>query len=158
MDVLSALALHLLPPTPPYTLPTLEGEPERMIDYVWRELHSVWAWVFAEMDCIERHVSLGNKMEGKLQSRGKLLSYRLSIELLCLPVTGHSESANEILESRKEFLSYALSLLRTDHQEHGGVLPSLDLSALEHLAWALDALYFLLKVCRSVRCTTEYGS
>ena len=40
---------------------------------------------------------------------------------------------------RRDFLTYALSLLRADSAEHADSLPVLDVSALRHVAYALDA-------------------
>jgi len=46
--------------------------------------------------------------------------------------------------------SYVLTLLRGQHQEHGGVLPAIDVAGMEHLAWCVDALFYLLQVNRLV--------
>ena len=44
-------------------------------------------------------------------------------------------------------MTYALSLLRSQHDEHSGILPVLDVSALKHVAYmyALDALVYYMK-------------
>lgn len=53
-----------------------------------------------------------------------------------------NESAN--LDSRRGFLNYLLSLMRAESDEHGGILPGLDIGRLEHVAWTLDSLVYLL--------------
>ena len=53
-----------------------------------------------------------------------------------------NESAN--LDSRRGFLNYLLSLMRSESDEHGGILPGLDIGRLEHVAWILDSLVYLL--------------
>ncbi len=90
-------------------------------------------------------------MQWRVKSRPRVSQlgqslHAVPVSVCVFSLLGRSEVASDILESRKDFLAYILSLLRASHHEHGGVLPSLDLSAVEHLAWALDALYFLLKV------------
>ena len=57
-----------------------------------------------------------------------------------------SMASTEILESRRDFLSYLLTLMRRWHREHGGTLPAIDVAALEHLAWCLDGVMYLLQV------------
>ena len=49
-------------------------------------------------------------------------------------------------ENRKEFFSYMLTLFRGQFGEHGGRLPAVDVTGMEHLAWTLDALYYMLQV------------
>ena len=47
-------------------------------------------------------------------------------------------------ENTRFLLDYTLSLLRAGSSEHYGVLPGLDATRLEHVAWVLDALILLL--------------
>lgn len=39
-----------------------------------------------------------------------------------------------------------LTLFRGQFGEHGGRLPAVDVTGMEHLAWTLDALYYMLQV------------
>ncbi|XP_046667814.1 E3 ubiquitin-protein ligase UBR5 isoform X3 [Homalodisca vitripennis] len=48
-------------------------------------------------------------------------------------------------ESRREFLSYALSLMRSHNAEHADSLPVLDVSALRHIAYVFDALIYYMR-------------
>lgn len=57
-----------------------------------------------------------------------------------------SEPTSESLEGRKAMFSYILTLLRGQYQEHGGVMPAIDVAGMEHLAWCMDALFYLLQV------------
>lgn len=59
-----------------------------------------------------------------------------------------AESSSEVLQSRKDLFSYILTLLRGQFQEHGGVLPAVDMGGMEHLAWTFDALFYLLQHSR----------
>lgn len=59
-----------------------------------------------------------------------------------------TESSSEALQSRKDLFAYVLTLLRGQFQEHGGVLPAVDMANMEHLAWCFDALFYLLQHSR----------
>lgn len=48
-------------------------------------------------------------------------------------------------EPRREFLSYCLSLMRSHSSEHSDSLPVLDISALKHIAYVLDALIYYMR-------------
>lgn len=47
--------------------------------------------------------------------------------------------------ARREFLSYALSLMRAHNSEHLDSLPIMDVSALKHIAYVFDALIYYMK-------------
>lgn len=47
--------------------------------------------------------------------------------------------------ARREFLSYCLSLMRSHNAEHADSLPVLDVSALKHVAYVLDALIYYIR-------------
>lgn len=47
--------------------------------------------------------------------------------------------------SRRELLSYCLSLMRAHNSEHLDSLPVLDVSALKHIAYVLDALIYYMR-------------
>jgi len=52
-------------------------------------------------------------------------------------VDGHS--------ARRDFLSYALSLMRSHNDEHADNLPTLDITSLKHVAYVLDALIYYMR-------------
>lgn len=47
--------------------------------------------------------------------------------------------------SRREFLTYALSLMRSHSSEHRDSLPVLDVTALRHIAYVLDGIVFYMR-------------
>ena len=69
-DIMEAVQEHLHSPTPPSTLPTLEGEPESLAEFMWAELHEVWVWLFSQLDTVECQIRLGTSVEGKVSDRG----------------------------------------------------------------------------------------
>ena len=48
-------------------------------------------------------------------------------------------------QNRKDFLHYALSLMRAHNGEHSDSLPILDVSALKHIAYVFDALIYYMR-------------
>lgn len=53
--------------------------------------------------------------------------------------------ASDPNSARREFLSYALSLMRSHNAEHADSLPVLDVSALRHVAYVFDALIYYMR-------------
>lgn len=47
--------------------------------------------------------------------------------------------------ARRDFLSYALSLMRSHHDEHSDSLPVIDITALKHTAYVFDALIYYMR-------------
>ena len=47
--------------------------------------------------------------------------------------------------ARREFLNYALSLMRSHNDEHADTLPSLDISSMRHVAYVFDALIYYMR-------------
>lgn len=52
---------------------------------------------------------------------------------------------NYAQSSRREFLTYALSLMRSHSSEHRDSLPVLDITALRHIAYVVDGIVFYLR-------------
>lgn len=69
---------------------------------------------------------------------------------------GESSSSNSA--SRRDAVSYVVSLLRANANEHCDTLPELDVSALKHVAYAFDALIAYLRCCESEACTVSAGA
>lgn len=47
--------------------------------------------------------------------------------------------------NRRDFLTYALSLMRGHNSEHSDSLPVIDVSAMKHIAYVFDALIYFLR-------------
>ena len=47
--------------------------------------------------------------------------------------------------ARRDFLTYALSLMRCHNDEHSDTLPTIDIAALRHIAYVLDALIYYMR-------------
>ena len=46
---------------------------------------------------------------------------------------------------RRDFLQYALSLMRAHNSEHSDALPVLDVAAMKHIAYVFDALVYYMR-------------
>ncbi len=46
---------------------------------------------------------------------------------------------------RRDFLQYALSLMRAHHSEHSDSLPIIDIAAMRHIAYAFDSLIYYMR-------------
>lgn len=64
-------------------------------------------------------------------------------------------SATDPNSARREFLSYALSLMRSHNAEHADSLPVLDVSALRHIAYVFDALIYYMRSSCDQTSTTD---
>ncbi len=109
-----------------------------MYDTFWTELDVVWQWLTTIMDSTESQLRLGCALNA---------TWAELAETLSKPSTSSStgkSSDNPSTESRRGFLGYMLSLMRAETREHGGALPSLDVGRLEYVAWAMDALMYVL--------------
>lgn len=54
-------------------------------------------------------------------------------------------AASDGNSARRDFLNYALSLMRAHNDEHSDSLPIIDISALRHVAYVFDALIYFLR-------------
>ena len=57
----------------------------------------------------------------------------------------HSHHTMDSTSARKDFLSYAMSLMRSHSSEHLDSLPVLDVAALKHVAYVFDSLIYFIK-------------
>lgn len=57
-------------------------------------------------------------------------------------------ASNQVIASRRDFMTYTLSLMRTYTNEHRDFLPTVDISLLKHVAYAFDGLMFYLRMTK----------
>uniref|UniRef100_A0A1Q3FUI0 HECT-type E3 ubiquitin transferase n=1 Tax=Culex tarsalis TaxID=7177 RepID=A0A1Q3FUI0_CULTA len=71
--------------------------------------------------------------------------------------TRDGSSSSDAASSRRDFLTYCLSLMRAHNSEHRDFLPVLDVTELRHVAYVLDAILFYMRAsndCDIDRTTT----
>lgn len=117
---------------------------------MWAELEGVWQWLATVMDSTESQLRLGCALNATWT---EIAENKPGTSSSATASGSKSESAGT--ESRRGFLSYMLSLMRSESSEHGGSLPGLDVSRLEYVAWVMDALMYILM---RVTPPTEIGT
>lgn len=55
------------------------------------------------------------------------------------------ENANVPLSSGQDFMSYMLSLMRSHGNENSDMLPCIDVSSMQHVAYVMDAFVYYLR-------------
>ena len=60
-------------------------------------------------------------------------------------ITSGHHTATDINASRRDFLSYVMSLMRAHSNEHFDCLPVLDVASLKHVAYVFDSLIYYMK-------------
>ena len=58
---------------------------------------------------------------------------------------GAASVSNDPQSNRRDFLNYALSLMRAHNAEHSDSLPVIDVSAMKHIAYVFDALIYYMR-------------
>ena len=56
---------------------------------------------------------------------------------------------------RRDFLQYALSLMRAHNSEHSDALPVLDVAAMKHIAYVFDALVYYMRSGNEVLAASQ---
>lgn len=64
-------------------------------------------------------------------------------------------ASSQIISTRKDFMSYALSLMRSQTNEHRDTLPAIDISLLKHVAYVFDGILFYLNSSLSNSATSS---
>jgi E3 ubiquitin-protein ligase EDD1 len=131
-------------PHPPFVLQPLPSDTDKVTTLIWEGLDKVWVWLSTIMDSTEAQLRLGCAL-----NRTSMLDPPTSINQpqssSSSSSSGHHRSTDTLgLEGRRGFVNYLLSLMRGESNEHGGVLPALDLSRMEHIALMVDSLVYLL--------------
>ena len=60
-------------------------------------------------------------------------------------LTGSVSMSSDPQSNRRDFLNYALSLMRAHNAEHSDSLPVIDVSAMKHIAYVFDALIYYMR-------------
>ncbi|XP_012274394.1 E3 ubiquitin-protein ligase UBR5 isoform X2 [Orussus abietinus] len=129
-------------------------------------LKPTWDWLMTVMDATEAQLRFGVSLtrsadpthpEHPLNNAplfsGANITRLINSAALSLTLQGNSgvgepprsSRDREGGESRREFLSYCLSLMRAHNSEHRDSLPVLDVSALRHVAYVFDALVYYMR-------------
>lgn len=109
-------ALPLDGPHPPFVLPSLSSDEERIHEQLWSALEPVWTWLSTVMDSTEAQLRLGCSLSG-----GVGVAEGMAGRSGPSSLSGRS-SDSTVADSKRGFLSYLLSVMRCESSEHAGEL------------------------------------
>ncbi|XP_037871964.1 E3 ubiquitin-protein ligase hyd isoform X5 [Bombyx mori] len=150
----------------PRVVPLAYREGLRLQCYLERQLKPTWDWLVTVMDATEAQLRFGASLtsnnagssSGDTGRSNTTTTRRTTTSLASLatriigfsegPRTRDREQGVEAGSARREFLAYCLSLLRAHSAEHAEQLPVLDVAALKHVAYVLDALVYYMRAAQ----------
>ncbi|XP_016930962.4 E3 ubiquitin-protein ligase hyd [Drosophila suzukii] len=119
--------------------------------FVEKRLKATWDWMFTVMDGTEAQLKFGAYLTNYTDPNHPLhplnLSAQASTSQTPAPATSSSVSGVNVMgsNSRRDFFTYCLSLMRAHTSEHRDALPVLDITALRHIAYVLDAFVYYMR-------------
>lgn len=143
-----------LAPTLPRTLEITYQESMNLQLLIELQMKQNWDWLMTVLDSTEAQLRFGSALSSitdsnlpSTSSAGGLSSRsatRTTVERGYVGTRAASGS-NDPSQNRKDFLTYALSLMRAHNGEHSDSLPVLDVSSLKHIAYVFDALIYYMR-------------
>ncbi|EDV98558.1 E3 ubiquitin-protein ligase hyd [Drosophila grimshawi] len=117
--------------------------------FVEKRLKPTWDWMFTVMDGTEAQLKFGAYLTNYTDPNHPLHPLNLSAQATTSQTstsTSSSVGVNVIgSSSRRDFFTYCLSLMRAHTSEHRDALPVLDITALRHMAYVLDAFVYYMR-------------
>ncbi|XP_074657055.1 E3 ubiquitin-protein ligase UBR5-like [Tubulanus polymorphus] len=129
--------------------------------YLECHLKPTWDWLVTIMDSTEAQLRFGSVLSERsdpshpghpqhstyLRSNRTVTSVNLDEPRTLHIIDGRRRSrfGSEANSARRDFLMYALSLMRAHNDEHCDNLPVIDISALKHIAYVFDALIYYMR-------------
>ncbi|XP_077488259.1 E3 ubiquitin-protein ligase hyd isoform X5 [Amblyomma americanum] len=124
--------------------------------YLDYHLKPTWDWLVAVMDSTEAQLRFGCALSNHSDPSGTLAIPRTRRGLFedRMAASGSLENrrrnrltayGSEGVSARRDFLSYALSLMRAHNNEHFDSLPVMDVASLKHVAYVFDALIYFMR-------------
>lgn len=165
-DMISMLSVYKAPDSLTESLTVTKENARQLKSYVMDSLKPTWSWLIPLMNCTEAQLRYGKALTSatdpahpkhpnhdqfmrKLKGAAREAatredqSYRRSLENRQRGNQANSEDHSAMMD----FLQYTLSLMRSHNEEHMGLLPMIDITAMKHVAYALDGtIYFMRKV------------
>ncbi|KAJ0181281.1 hypothetical protein K1T71_003366 [Dendrolimus kikuchii] len=149
----------------PRMIPLTYREALRLQCYLERQLKQTWDWLVTVMDATEAQLRFGASLTSNNASSANAETSRstapatrrtTTLSSLATRIVSFSEGPRardreqgvEAGSARREFLAYCLSLLRAHSAEHAEQLPVLDVAALKHVAYVLDALVYYMRAAQ----------
>jgi len=142
---------YCLAPKLPRTLHISQDDIISLQVFVESQMKCNWEWLMSILDSTEAQLRFGSALSSSTDSGAMMTgaapgASRSSRSVSERGYVGRSAiSSSDPTVSRKDFLNYALSLMRAHSSEHSDTLPVLDVSALKHVAYVLDALIYCMR-------------
>lgn len=144
-----------LAPTLPRTLEISYQESVNLQLLIEYQMKPNWDWLMTILDSTEAQLRFGSALSsvtdanhpghpGNSSTGIRSSSSRTAAERGYVATRAASGSTDPSA-NRKDFLTYALSLMRAHNGEHSDSLPVLDVSALKHIAYVFDALIYYMR-------------
>merc|ERR1719481_915961 len=144
-----------LAPTLPRTLEISYQESVNLQILIEFQMKPNWDWLMTILDSTEAQLRFGSALSsvtdanhpghpGNSSSSSRSSGSRTAAERGYVATRAASGSTDPST-NRKDFLTYALSLMRAHNGEHSDSLPVLDVSALKHIAYVFDALIYYMR-------------
>jgi len=144
-----------LAPTLPRTLEISYQESVNLQLLIEYQMKPNWDWLMTILDSTEAQLRFGSALSSVTDashpghpgnsSTGVRSSSSRSAAERGYVATRAASGSTDPSANRKDFLTYALSLMRAHNGEHSDSLPVLDVSALKHIAYVFDALIYYMR-------------
>lgn len=136
-----------------YDLSLTYAEAVQLQKVLETRLKPTWNWILTVMDATEAQLRFGASLTNSADPAHPL--HPLHSPHHQSAATGTTTTSSSSISigvlnpdgqnARREFLTYCLSLMRSHNSEHRDSLPVLDVTALKHVAYVLDALIYYMR-------------
>ena len=140
---------YCLAPKLPRTLHLSHEDNIALQQLVENKMKPNWEWLMNILDSTEAQLRFGSALSTSTETAGMTLASmgvnRSTRTGADRGYVGRPTGSSDPGLSRRDFLTYALSLMRAHNSEHSDALPVLDVAALKHVAYVLDALVYCMR-------------
>ncbi|KAL3890879.1 hypothetical protein ACJMK2_003152 [Sinanodonta woodiana] len=164
-DLLTMLQdYHALAPNLPRILDIADQEAMDLQLYLEYNLKPTWDWLISILDSAEAQLRFGSALSSRTDpaspghplysnyvrtvNRDRVVNREEQRILQVVDTrrrTRFGTLSSDGSNARRDFLNYALSLMRAHNDEHSDSLPILDISSLRHVAYVFDALIYYMR-------------
>eukprot|EP00095_Tigriopus_kingsejongensis_P009543 maker-scaffold114_size351134-snap-gene-1.12 protein:Tk09543 transcript:maker-scaffold114_size351134-snap-gene-1.12-mRNA-1 annotation:"e3 ubiquitin-protein ligase hyd" len=119
-----------------------------------------WDWLMAVMDSTEAQLRFGSALSystdlAPAQNPNNPTPGRTRTGFQSR--AGSLASGQDTAHNRRDFLNYALSLMRAHNAEHSDSLPVLDVASMKHIAYVFDALIYYMRSGTDAQEDSPFG-
>ncbi|XP_054724980.1 E3 ubiquitin-protein ligase UBR5-like isoform X2 [Uloborus diversus] len=156
-DLLTMLQdYHALMPSLARVLDVTYQDTVNLQMYLESHLRPTWDWLITVMDSTEAQLRFGCALTSGSNPSHPSHPMHSSQHARSVRTRGETEGrtsstvdgrrrGSDGVSARRDFLSYALSLMRAHNNEHFDSVPSLDVNALKHIAYVFDGLVYYIR-------------